>query len=164
MKDYIKLLRIKHYIKNLLIFVPLFFSKELFERHVLERTILGAICFSIISSVVYILNDIKDVEKDRIHPKKKNRPIASGKVSKRNAVILLVICFILAVAISFLFLQGKGFLILMFYFGLNVAYSVGLKNIPIIDIIILTSGFVIRIVYGGGLVILKYQNGCIWWY
>ena len=80
-KNYLKLMRIKHYIKNFLIFFPLVFSKKLFEVSSLLNCVLAFAIFSLVCSIVYIVNDINDVEKDKLHPKKKNRPIASGKVS-----------------------------------------------------------------------------------
>lgn len=81
MRDVVKLLRVKHYIKNLLIFIPLFFAGKIFDRNLLEKAFIGFVCFCLISSAVYILNDIQDREKDRLHPKKKMRPIASGSIS-----------------------------------------------------------------------------------
>ncbi len=148
-KKYIKLLRIKHYIKNLLIFVPLFFSGKLFDRYKLQRGGLGFICFCLIASSIYILNDLKDIEKDRNHPTKKNRPLASGQIKPRLAIIIMTLCICVSCVIS-LYLENMSALIfLATYFGLNVAYSMGLKNKPIIDIVILASGFVIRIFYGG---------------
>ena len=87
MKDYIKLMRPKHYLKNGLILVPLFFSKEI---NILNKTIdvlFAFLAFSFISSTIYIINDTMDAEKDRQHPKKCKRPIASGKISKKSAII-----------------------------------------------------------------------------
>lgn len=149
MRDYIKLLRVKHYVKNLLIFIPLFFSKGIFDVYNFLQALLGVVCFSLISSAVYVLNDIRDVEKDRKHPKKKNRPIASGKVSKKKAMVLMGLCLWISVTISLLLLPIKGVFILSIYFGLNIAYSMGLKNKPIVDVVILAAGFVLRIIYGG---------------
>lgn len=149
MKDYLKLLRIKHYVKNFLVFVPLFFAKGFFDVSVLAKAFYGTICFCLISSSVYIINDIQDVEQDRNHPKKKFRPIASGRIRIQNALILLGLCIATTIFISMTLLQSKGILALAIYFGINIAYSMGLKNKPIVDVIILASGFVIRIIYGG---------------
>ena len=97
MKNYIKLLRTKHYIKNLLIFVPLFFAQSLFYQEKFYQACMGSLAFCFISSAVYILNDLKDIEKDRIHPVKKERPIASGKIKTGTAVRILFICIFLSV-------------------------------------------------------------------
>ncbi len=149
MKNYIKLLRTKHYIKNLLIFVPLFFAQSLFYQEKFYQACMGSLAFCFISSAVYILNDLKDIEKDRIHPVKKERPIASGKIKTGTAVRILFICIFLSVFMNLLtgsFLRGSIYII--GYFILNLSYSFGLKNKPLADIVILTSGFVIRIYYG----------------
>lgn len=149
MMDYLKLLRVKHYIKNLLVLLPLFFSGEIFVTGQLVSAVLGIICFSMVSSAIYILNDIQDVEKDRNHPIKRNRPIASGKISKRTAIIFLILCLFISVSLSVAVLNIKGITVLAIYFLLNVLYSMGLKNKPIIDVLILASGFLLRIIYGG---------------
>lgn len=149
MKDYIRLFRIKHYIKNLLVFVPIFFGRKIFDIQKSREVFSGFICFCLISSAVYILNDLCDVEKDRRHPEKCNRPLASGKISFRIAVLLLGLCLILSLVISLNMKNHFAIFFLVLYFGLNVAYSKGLKNQPIIDVVILASGFVIRTFYGG---------------
>ena len=97
---YIKLMRPHHYIKNILVFLPIIFSKNIFSPILLKTTILGVIAFSLMASIVYIINDIKDVEADRKHEKKKNRPIASGAVSIQNATILAIILFLITTIIN----------------------------------------------------------------
>ncbi len=149
MKDWIKLLRVKHYIKNLLVFIPMFFGGEIFVVEKIIKAMFGFVCFCLVSSSIYILNDIRDVEKDRNHPTKKERPIASGRVSTRWAIAVMIFCLMIAIAISLIIGSWEGGLCLTLYFVLNVAYSMGLKNKPIIDIVILASGFVIRVFYGG---------------
>lgn len=149
MRDYIKLLRVKHYIKNLLIFVPMFFGQVIFDINKLLMGAMGFVAFCMVSSAVYILNDICDVEKDRKHPTKKNRPIACGRVKKSIAIGVLCCCILIAFILSIAIGKLAAALLLVLYFVLNVAYSMGLKNKPIIDIVILASGFVIRIFYGG---------------
>lgn len=99
MKNYIKLMRPKHYLKNALIFAPLFFSGQVFNVEKIIPCIYIFISFCLTASVVYIINDIKDKEKDKLHEIKKNRPIASGKVSVSNAIILAIILF----GLSYLF-------------------------------------------------------------
>ena len=149
MREYLKLFRVKHYIKNILIFIPLFFSGNFFEREKLSRSFLGGICFCLVASAIYILNDLRDVDKDRNHPTKRNRPLASGTIKKSVAIVCSVVCLINAVLLSALLETTSAFICLVLYFFLNVGYSMELKNRPIIDVVILTSGFVIRVFYGG---------------
>lgn len=151
MRIYLKLFRVKHYLKNALIFFPLFFSKSFLNTNILFDVILGFFAFSLISSVVYIYNDIKDVVKDRLHPRKKNRPIASGKITIGKAYILALISFVCALVFSLLTKNYFSIVYLIIYLLFNIAYSMGLKNKPIIDIAILSSGFIIRLMYGAAL-------------
>lgn len=157
--NYLKLMRPKHYIKNFLIFLPLLFSGKLLNLSNILITLGGVICFSLIASSIYIINDIKDKDKDRKHKTKCNRPIASGKISVKNAIIflfvLLILVTVLIIVINFSILS-IGFLAL--YFILNLAYSLGLKNIPLIDIIILVSGFVIRVLFGASILSITVSN------
>lgn len=94
----IQLMRPKHWIKNIIIFIPVFFSGRIFVLlftgggRSLSETLIGFVSFSFMASAVYVFNDMRDVEKDRKHPIKKNRPIASGKVTKRAALLLLAVC------------------------------------------------------------------------
>ena len=96
MKKYLYLMRVHHYIKNILIFMPLIFSGNLTDRRKFMATLLGMIAFSLVTSAVYIINDIRDAEKDRMHPTKKKRPIASGAVTPVHAVILMAVILIVA--------------------------------------------------------------------
>ena len=165
MKTYMQLLRVHHYLKNGLIFLPLLFSGRLFQFQLLVETIVGYISFSLIASSIYIYNDIQDIEKDKLHPLKKNRPIASGVISKKKATIVGVIVFLLALLIQlggYLYFHNVGFIyatiIMLIYFVMNVLYSKGLKNIPIIDVMILAFGFVLRVLYGGALTDTEISN------
>ena len=150
MSKYVKLMRIKHYIKNGLIILPLFFSQNLFVVKNYINIILCFLSFSFMCSVVYIINDIRDIERDKKHPIKKNRPLASGKVTKKQAYILLAILLIASLILNYFCYTNRflSYALLLGYLFLNVLYSFGLKNIPLIDIIILASGFLIRILYG----------------
>ena len=145
---YLKLLRVKHYIKNILIMIPLMFSGSFMNLTLLLKAIYGFCIFSLISSAVYIFNDISDVEKDRLHPKKKKRPIASGKVSIRTASVIAVSCICLSVILQICLLSYLSGICIIVYIAINYIYSKGLKNKPIIDIILLVSGFFIRLLYG----------------
>lgn len=147
--DYLRLLRVRHYLKNLLIFIPLFFNKNILDVSCFFHTFIGFICFCFVASAVYIFNDIRDVDKDRLHTIKKNRPIASGRISVRNAYMIMILCLFLSIILILLFFDKKSLTWLIIYFVLNISYSFKLKDYPIIDIVILASGFVIRILYGG---------------
>lgn len=149
MREYIKLLRVKHYIKNGLVFLPLFFAGKIFDLSEVLKTVLGFVCFCLVSSAVYILNDYRDIEKDRKHPTKKERPLASGKIKPVSAIIIMALCLIGSLLISLHIKEKNATVCLILYFVLNVLYSMGLKNKPIVDIVILASGFVIRTFYGG---------------
>ena len=153
MKDYLKLIRVKHWLKNGLVFLPIFFSINLLNKEMLLSSILAFIIFSITSSIVYVMNDIEDVEKDKKHPIKKNRPIASGRVSVNEAKmirgILIIILGILLAIISARIENIWVLLIPIIYLIMNIAYSKKLKNIPIIDVAIIVLGFILRVIYGG---------------
>lgn len=149
-KQILYLMRVKHYIKNILIFVPLVFSQQLMNREKLISTFGGMLAFCFISSAVYIINDLFDIEKDRLHSTKKDRPLASGAVKPSAAVFLCVLCICIALAINCMY-SFESIIWLMLYLILNVAYSRDLKNRPIIDVAILASGFLIRIIYGASL-------------
>ena len=128
---YLKLMRIKHYIKNVLIFIPLIFSGMFFKNNKFLITLIGFICFSFGASIIYIINDIKDKEKDKKHQKKCNRPIASGKVSVKNALILiLVLLTSITLIIMLSNMKINSIYLLILYFIINLGYSFGLKNVP----------------------------------
>lgn len=152
MYNYIKLLRVKHWIKNLLVFLPLFFSGMLFDTKLLLISLVSFFLFSFVSSSIYILNDINDIESDRKHPKKKNRPLASGAISIKKAYFLLSILIIVSFGASLLFsiyLNNYFVLfILLFYFVLNILYSKKLKHYAIIDVVIIAFGFLLRLFLG----------------
>lgn len=152
LKNILKLMRIKHYLKNGLIFLPLIFNSQLFEIKPLLMTFYGFISFCLISSAVYVINDIKDVEKDRMHKIKKNRPIASGAITIKEAILLFIVLTISSLCINiFIIKEFSSILLISLYLILNIMYSLGLKNIPIIDVVILVSGFVIRVIYGASI-------------
>ncbi len=166
-KEYIKLIRVKHYFKNILIFLPLIFSGNIFNLEKLTDCIIGFLSFGFVASFVYIINDLKDIENDRKHPVKRNRPLASGAVSKKEAIILATILIVIAALLNtIIFTTGsitvqnlaKAAVLLSSYVLLNIAYSFGLKNKPIIDIVILVSGFLIRVLYGSTITDIEVSN------
>ncbi|MBR2476735.1 MAG: decaprenyl-phosphate phosphoribosyltransferase [Clostridia bacterium] len=154
MRKYLRLARVYQYPKNVFVLFPIFFSGFLTDWSKVIKIIWGFLCFCFLSSVVYILNDIKDAESDRNHPVKKNRPIANGSVSTAKAYILAGILLFFSILIELIFFSDN-LLTLVFtgtYLLLNILYSVKLKNIPIIDILILASGFVIRVLFGAAII------------
>ena len=162
-KEYLKLIRVKHWLKNGLVFLPLFFSINLFSTKYYLDIILCFIIFSFSSSIVYVINDMNDIEKDKLHPIKKKRPLAAGTVSIAQAKIVIAFLAIMS-AIMIYVIYGKTnnlltIIIPIVYIVLNILYSKWLKNIPIIDVVILVSGFVLRVMYGGvsiGVEVSKY--------
>lgn len=161
MKEILNLLRIKHYIKNILIFMPLFFSGELLDGNLWKKSIVGFTAFCFVTSVVYIVNDIKDLEKDKRHTVKRNRPIASGKITKGTAKIIALI--LLVTAYFLLSLEEKwiisdAHMYFLLYLFINILYSYKLKELPIVDVMVLSSGFLIRILYGAALCNILVSN------
>jgi decaprenyl-phosphate phosphoribosyltransferase len=144
---YLKLLRPKDWAKNLFLFIPIFFSGELFHWDIYPKLIFGFIAFCCAASSIYIINDYRDIEDDKKHPVKSKRPLASGEVSKTLAIIICILLIIAAFVIAY-FIREKFLFVLSIYFLINLAYSFGLKNIAILDIIILAIGFVLRIKAG----------------
>ena len=149
MKTILKLMRVKHYIKNILIFLPIIFSYNFSNTTFLIKTIISFISFCLIASCVYIFNDIQDKDLDSKHPKKKNRPIASGKISIKFAYLILLIIFIVSHLLLFLISSSLYVYVLLdIYLVINILYSVKLKHIPILDVTILMLGFLIRVLFG----------------
>ncbi|WP_261512921.1 decaprenyl-phosphate phosphoribosyltransferase [Chryseobacterium paludis] len=155
MKKYLKLLRVEQWVKNLFVFVPLFFSGNIKNLDLLSKSIFAFIIFSLAASMVYILNDYNDIEADRQHPEKRRRPLASGAISKSKAIGvligLIVVDIFLVLFAQFYFEEvlWKFATIIGFYFVMNLAYTFKLKHVPIIDIFIIATGFVLRVLAGG---------------
>ena len=147
MSDIIKLMRPHQYIKNLFIFIPLFFAMKITDITLLTETLLAFIAFSFSASAIYILNDYHDISEDRLHPTKRFRPLASGRVSKSRAIAMMSLLFVLGFGMMAI-ISIKAFFILILYIALNIAYSFRLKHIAIIDIVIIALGFVLRLFVG----------------
>jgi len=143
----LRLLRIHQYIKNVFLFLPLFFGLEILNFELLIQVLFAFLAFSITASSIYILNDFKDLEKDRLHPTKKFRPLASNEVSVNFAIKLFFILAIFGHSIMSL-ISLDAFIILNIYFLINIAYIYKLKNIPILDVSLISLGFVIRLFLG----------------
>jgi len=150
MKNIIKLMRVHHWVKNSFMFLPLFFAGEFFQFQKLFELIIGTIAFGFIASSIYIINDYRDIEDDKKHPEKCKRPLASGAVSKQMGIIVFFVLVILGFSISYYMSVGFAF-ILAIYFLLNLGYSFGLKEISILDVIIVAVGFNLRVKAGGSI-------------
>lgn len=146
--EYLRLMRVRDWVKNLAILLPLFFSVRIDEIGLLAEGLLAAAIFCLVSSAVYTLNDLRDVEADRIHPQKRTRPLASGVVTRESGLAFAVALLVTGLAVSAIFSPAMLPLLIL-YFLLNLAYSLKLKQIPIIDIFVVASGYVIRILVGG---------------
>ena len=157
----LKTMRPRQWTKNIFIFAALVFDKQLLNAEAFLRTLAGFALFCLISSSVYIFNDLADIEADKIHPEKKNRPIPSGKLpigAAWGAGITLVI-----VTLGLAYFLAPGFeVVLIIYFILNMAYSKWLKHIPIIDVLVIAAGFVLRV--HAGITLIEVQRFSPWIY
>lgn len=147
----IRLLRPKQWTKNLLLFAALLFSFEEIRTETILATLFGFILFSFVAGCVYILNDYVDRDRDRQHPVKKYRPIASGQVNPSHALLFGIILLILSVGTAFMMNPLFGVLCIV-YFLLNVSYSFVLKHLVILDMMTIAAGFVLRAIAGGVLI------------
>ncbi len=150
MMAYIKLIRVHQWTKNLFVFAPLFFSGKFLNADGLFESCIGFLCFCLAASSVYVFNDIIDVKNDQLHPTKKYRPIASGKISVSVASVISALLSVSAVTIAFI--VSKPFLIVLaIYLLINLAYTLGLKQVSVMDAFIVALGFVLRVAAGGSL-------------
>lgn len=149
LKAYIALARPRQYLKNGFIWLPVFFGYRITDPRVVWLTMLAFTAFSLMASTIYIINDFKDIEDDRRHPVKKDRPLAGGAVSPREALWIGPVFLTASLTITLAELPGVCFYLLLAYFFLNIAYSQKLKHIPVVDIVCIALGFVIRIFVGG---------------
>ncbi len=157
----IKTMRPRQWTKNVFILAAIVFDRQLTNLDAVIRTALCVILFSLLSSCVYIINDIMDVEADRQHPKKRNRPIASGKLPIPVAITAAVIFLIVVLGAAY-FLSPVFAIIALIYLLSNIAYSIWLKHIPILDVIIIASGFVLRV--AAGVSVISVERFSPWMY
>ena len=148
---YLEQMRIKSWLKNLFVFFAIIFSLELFEWNRFIQAVILTLSFCLISSAIYVLNDICDVENDRSHAVKKNRPIASGQISFPCAWALLI-CLTLAGFGLALSVNFSSFLLILAYVVINILYSKWLKTKVVIDCFCIAAGFVLRVMVGGTIV------------
>lgn len=130
-----------------MIFLAVFFSGQIFNVPLLEKSVIAFIAFCAASSSIYYINDITDIEKDRLHPFKKHRPIASGKISKNLGIFVALVLFSIALGLSTT-ISWSFVAIVLLYFAIHIAYSFYLKNVMLIDILTIAAGFILR-VYAG---------------
>jgi len=148
---YLRLLRPQQWVKNLFVFAGLVFGRKLGDPSAVALSLCGFVCLCMISSVVYILNDIHDREEDRLHPRKKNRPIASGAVSVRSAALLAVAMGVVGLGASWI-LRPEFAYVAIAYLVLQLLYTFSFKHAVILDVITIGIGFVLRAVSGAVLV------------
>ncbi|MEI7801944.1 MAG: decaprenyl-phosphate phosphoribosyltransferase [Bacteroidota bacterium] len=146
-----ELIRVRQWTKNLFLFLPLFFVQRMADSELVFNTLIGFFSFCFIASAIYITNDISDQNEDALHPVKKRRPIASGKISLTKAISISILCAAISLALSF-FLPSGFLMLLLSYALLNLCYSLfGLKHIPILDVLIIAVGFVLRVQAGAAI-------------
>ena len=151
-KSILRLTRPKQWIKNMFVFIPMFFGGELFDLHSVWLAVLTFFAFSLVASSRYCYNDIVDIDADRNHPVKCMRPIASGEVSIRLGYILMTLTFCLGMGVLLLLppeVMSQVMAVIVFYYVLNLAYCSKLKQFAILDVCIVAFGFVLRILAGG---------------
>lgn len=142
-----KSIRPQQWLKNLFIFAPLIFSENIFNRSMFLQSLLAFAVFCLLSGALYILNDLKDLEEDRIHPIKSKRPLAAGELKKRQAITAFVILSF--ISLLFASLVNEEFLwVCLVYYVLQIAYSFALKHVVILDVFIVASGFFLRVIAG----------------
>lgn len=155
MRPIIQLMRPQQWLKNLFVFLPLFFDRHLFDLEYLLPCLLMFLAFSLAASGIYCFNDIRDAEADRLHKEKRHRPIASGAVSPTTGYIVMASCWLVAAVLLVLIPCVGGqdtpwlYLVVGCYVLLNIAYSLKLKQLAIVDVFIIAIGFVLRVLAGG---------------
>ena len=145
------LLRSNHWIKNLFLYIPIFFAGEFQRLEKIKVVFFAFFAFCSIASAIYIVNDIMDIDSDKQHPVKCKRPLAAGLVTLKEAWLVFIILLFAGIFFSWLTASNLFAILLLSYFVINIGYSLGLKRVPIIEILIVSSGFVLRAI-GGGIV------------
>jgi 4-hydroxybenzoate polyprenyltransferase len=154
LKALLKTMRLRQWTKNGFVFFALIFDRQLFNLNAFLITLWGFFLFCLTSSVVYLLNDIADVEADRKHPEKKHRPIASGKLPLNVAWGAAILLILIALPVAYL-IEPVLALILSVYLLINILYSRWLKHVPILDVLIISAGFVLRVAAGVALITVQ---------
>jgi len=159
-KNYFTLFRIPQWIKNCFVFVPLLFSLNLFRKNYFVITLIAFVIFCLTSSIIYIFNDIMDIEADRAHPVKKNRPLPSGALSVKKAWSAMSVLSIPVIVLLTLF-NLKFFILVLSFFLLNILYSVYLKHMVVLDIFSIAAGFMLRVIGGAFAINVEISNWLI---
>ena len=157
-KAIIKLLRPHQYIKNLFIFFPIFFAMKIAHVDLISKAFVAFVAFSLVASAIYVLNDYFDIEADKTHPKKRFRPLASGEISKDEAKVIMIILFVAGFLLMG-FISFKATLFLLLYAFMNIAYTIKIKHLSIVDMVTIAVGFVLRLFVGSavtGIVLSKW--------
>ena len=149
LRSLIRLIRIPQWSKNLFIFLPAFFALKLQDTTIIYHLILTFTGFSLLASAVYVFNDMLDIESDKVHPTKRNRPLASGKVTKNEGIILIAVLLISSAVLFGILANVYVTIIAAAYLLQNILYTIKLKHIAILDIMLIANGFVMRILIGG---------------
>lgn len=147
-KEIIKSLRPHQWTKNFFVFAPLIFSENVFNLPLILKSVLAFALFCVLSGAIYIWNDLRDIDEDKLHPVKSQRPLASGRLEKTPAVVAFVFLCVLGLSLSFV-LNLNFFLLALGYVLLQLAYSGWLKHVVILDVLLVAAGFLIRVIAGG---------------
>jgi 4-hydroxybenzoate polyprenyltransferase len=161
LKHLLKAMRLRQWTKNSFVFFALIFDKQLFHVDAFLRTLEGFFLFCLISSAVYLFNDIADIEADRQHPEKKKRPLASGKLTVGVDITAALIIALISISLGYLLVPVFSAIIAI-YFTVNLLYSNWLKHVPILDVLIVSSGFVLRV--GAGVALITVERFSPWLY
>lgn len=145
---YLHLLRPRQWVKNLFVLMPVLFSKQYLFPEAFVTALFAVVLFCLASSASYVLNDILDLTKDRLHPENRKRPLASGKIPLQNAFYLWIFLALITLILS-LFISPAFFVVMLGYLMMTTAYSLFLKNILFLDVILIALGFVFRVLGGG---------------
>ncbi len=143
-----KLARPQQWVKNIFVFTAAIFAGQILDPGALSLTLFAFLGFCLASSAVYFINDYKDVEEDKKHPTKCTRPLAAGLIPRHVGLFGFVVLFVAAIAVPYLFINRATAFMILIYLLLNIGYSLGLKHVVIIDVLVLSSGFVLRILAG----------------
>jgi 4-hydroxybenzoate polyprenyltransferase len=161
LRGLIKTMRPQQWTKNAIVYAALVFDGKLFDGELFLRTTTVALCFCLISSAVYLLNDLVDIEKDRLHPRKRLRPLPSGELQPRVALLAAILLATVSLGVTTWLAPLVG-AILLGYLAQNIAYSLYLKNVVLIDVMVLSLGFLLRVV--AGVEVVSVTNFSPWLY
>jgi 4-hydroxybenzoate polyprenyltransferase len=158
LRDYLELSRPKDWVKNVFVFMPVPFALASGAKLDTQTFLIGLVGFALANSAVYSFNDAQDAERDKAHEKKRNRPIASGRVSVRGAFIWAAILSACALALAYITGSANAVIVTSIYLTVNLFYSLGAKNVALLDVFLLASGFVLRVLLGCALLKVPPSN------